>query len=147
VHQITNHATAIVQDRADLADLFSKIVDIDSAQFKNQNQKFSENPILVMREALTIASGSDEMRQNYDAFMNDLVYAPDEKRPSFKEAINNFQDLFESLVQECQKDKSLDSTITKIDSPDLVSGKTIAEHLKDPAQSKRHKIDDDPQPT
>lgn len=147
VHQIINHAPAIVQDKANLAELFSKIIAIDSAQFKNQDPQFSENPILVMRDSLNSAKNSDVLRSNYDSFMNDLVYAEAEKRPTFAQAIGDFQELFESLVQERQKENSLETMVSKIESPDLASGQNIDEHLKDRSQVKHRHRDDDPSPT
>lgn len=147
VNQIINHAPEIIQDKANLADLFSKIVAIDSAQFINQDPKFSENPISVMRNALNSAKNSEEMRSNYDSFMNDLVYAEAEKRPSFAQALDGFQELFESLVQERQKENNLEAMVSKIASPGLASGQSIDEHLKDRSQIKHRHIKDDPSPT
>lgn len=147
VHQIINHAPEVVKDKGNLADLFSKIIAIDSAQFKNQDPAFSENPILVMRNALNSAKSSEELRSNYNSFMNDLVYAEAEKRPSFDQAIGGFQELYESLVQERQKENSLEIMVSKIESPDLSSGQNIDEHLKNRSQENHSHLDDDPSPT
>lgn len=71
--------------------LVKRIIEIEREQFKNHNSNYSENPYDEIKEAVNLLASSQEWRNNWNRFVNDMVFeaAP----PDYDEALNDFREL------------------------------------------------------
>jgi hypothetical protein len=68
--------------------LFSTTVSGDAVSWKKQYQEFESDPVSHLMEAMAFAKSSETLRQQYDKFIEDMVYGG--VRPSYDDAHSNF---------------------------------------------------------
>ena len=83
--------------RGMIKNLLSNLIIKDGLEFQNQHPQFVADAHGELKWALEQAE-SDSMREDYTRFLDDMVYAPDERRPSFEDAIRNFRSLLEPAI-------------------------------------------------
>jgi len=92
VHQIKAKHPEIESDLEMLSELLLLVIEKDAHDFAYQHPDFLADPIAELLGAMAHAKSSSEIREQYDYFVRDMVYAPIESTPTFDEAIDGFLD-------------------------------------------------------
>jgi len=74
---------------------FSLAVEEDAKKFANQDLAFAQNPKLVLKDALNMASSDPQLTVSYSTFVKDLVAGD---APIFDAALSTFIRLAEELI-------------------------------------------------
>ena len=91
VHQIIQHGPAAFELQLDnLASLVSSVIVNDAIEFQNQHPQFYTTPLAELNDALNWAKDSLALKNQYEAFVSDMVYAEPANTPSFDESLDVF---------------------------------------------------------
>lgn len=92
VHQIKAKYAEIESDLRTVSELLLSVIEKDARDFAYQHPDFISDPKAELLGAMAHAKSSAEIREQYDYFVRDMVYAPIESTPTFDEAIDGFLD-------------------------------------------------------
>jgi len=92
VHQIKAKYPEIESDLRTVSELLLAVIEKDACDFAYQHPDFLSDPKAELLGAMAHAKSSAEIREQYDYFVRDMVYAPIESTPTFDEAIDGFLD-------------------------------------------------------
>ncbi len=95
VHRIRTLRPEAVQDDAMLKGIFDRVVAKDAGDFASQHPEFRENYRNEIARAMETARTLPVIRDQYEAFVSDMVYLRDEDLPSFDQAIEQFSEALE----------------------------------------------------
>lgn len=98
VHQIVSKRSDILADSAKMREMVAALIFKDAEDFKNQHPSFAENPVAELNVALSFTKTSDTLKQQYDSFVSDMVYADDSGRPPFDEALEVFETALQQVL-------------------------------------------------
>jgi len=90
VHQIIQSDPAVISDSENLARIVSSVIVHDAIEFENQHPQFYLTPLVQLNDALIRAGESESLKNQYQAFVADMVYASPTDTPSFEEALHIF---------------------------------------------------------
>jgi hypothetical protein len=62
----------------------------DATEFQNQHPQFYTTPLAELNDALNWAKDSLALKNQYEAFVSDMVYAEPANTPSFDESLDVF---------------------------------------------------------
>ena len=99
VHQIIQHGLSGSElESANLTSLVSSVIVNDGIEFKNQHPKFYTTPLAELNDALCWAKDSLALKNQYAAFVSDMVYSEPANTPSFDESIDVFTRILQSTL-------------------------------------------------
>ncbi len=90
VHQIIQSDPAVISDLENLANIVSRVIVHDAIEFENQHPQFYLTPLVQLNDALIWAGESESLKNQYQVFVADMVYASPTDTPSFDEALHIF---------------------------------------------------------
>ena len=82
-----------------LVGIVSKVIVKDALEYSNQHPEFCLTPLDTLEDAMKWAGSSVELKNQYEAFIADMVYAPAKTIPSFKDAHMVFSDLLKRTLE------------------------------------------------
>ena len=99
VHQIIQHGLSGSElESANLTSLVSSVIVNDGIEFKNQHPQFYTTPLAELNDALCWAKDSLALKNQYEAFVSDMVYSEPANTPSFDESIDVFTRILQSTL-------------------------------------------------
>lgn len=90
VHQIIQSDPDAISDPENLARIVSSVIVHDAIEFENQHPQFYLTPLVQLNDALIWAGESESLKNQYQSFVADMVYASPTETPSFEEALHIF---------------------------------------------------------
>ena len=97
VKTLLNACPELISSRKDFADLVWKVIRKDSKDFKSSHADYQSDPSGALLSAMSFASGSKNLRAQYDKFVVDMVYA--ESAPSYAVAVLFFEATLRSILE------------------------------------------------
>jgi predicted nucleotidyltransferase component of viral defense system len=96
VHQILAKHPELIENIDELSILLMKVIEKDAEDFKNQYQRFLIDPEGEMLNALSYAKQNEDLRAQYEKFVQDMIYA--NTIPTFGDALQVFADTLNKLL-------------------------------------------------
>ena len=90
VHQIIQSDPAAKSDSEDFARMVSDVIVNDAIEFQNQHPQFYLAPLAQLTEALSWVADSENLKNQYEVFVADMVYASPAHTPNFDDALRVF---------------------------------------------------------
>ena len=90
VSQIIAQHSMTQSESLELARIVSVVLKSDALEFASQHPKFFSDPYGQMAMAMAWAANSAALQSQYESFVEDMVYAPAERKPNFQKALTIF---------------------------------------------------------
>ena len=90
VSQIIAQQAMTQSESLELARIVSIVLKSDALEFASQHPKFFSDPYGQMEMAIAWAANSAALQSQYESFVEDMVYAPSERKPNFQKALTIF---------------------------------------------------------
>jgi hypothetical protein len=90
VSQIIAQQAMTQSESLELARIVSIVLKSDALEFASQHPKFFSDPYGQMEMAIAWAANSAALQSQYESFVEDMVYAPAERKPKFQKALTIF---------------------------------------------------------
>jgi predicted nucleotidyltransferase component of viral defense system len=90
VSQIIAQQSMTQSESLELARIVSVVLKSDALEFASQHPKFFSDPYGQMAMAMAWAANSAALQSQYESFVEDMVYAPAERKPNFQKALTIF---------------------------------------------------------
>ncbi len=98
VYVIAIKNSIVANDIHKIAGLLQAVIAKDASEFANQHPEFINDPKEELLSVVRWARTSDELKTQYNQFVDDMVYAPKSERPSFEASINLFERTLSSAL-------------------------------------------------
>jgi hypothetical protein len=100
VYDVARIAELAGESLARAREIFPNLVLGDRDEFRGQHPGYDEDPVGVLRRALTAAKGHSELKARYEERLLPLVY--DQATPTFAEAFARFEAVAEDFLAACK---------------------------------------------
>jgi predicted nucleotidyltransferase component of viral defense system len=90
VSQIIAQHSMTQSESLELARIVSIVLKSDALEFASQHPKFFSDPYGQIQETMAWAANSAALQSQYESFVQDMVYAPTERKPNFQKVLSIF---------------------------------------------------------
>lgn len=96
IHCLCRQHPEVSRNTELIGSLFTRAIKKDAGDFRNQHPAFEVNPFGEIRAAMIFTAGSVDLRNQYNRFVADMVYADKHSVPAFDDAVGTLRGLIES---------------------------------------------------
>lgn len=100
ISRIRTFSEGSINDRSVLGDIFLQVIKKDSSEFASQHPEFLANFKGEISLAMEAAKRLPAIREQYDDFVSNMVFAQDGEIPTFDQAISNFSREIDALLSD-----------------------------------------------